>query len=105
MTIEELNQELTDDAVYGRRKMILDALTYEMDLVDKALTVMDATPQQDIDMMTESQTEKFNEDRDELAQVHMSLDDAHTQVFQSLSIPNINRYNKEAAEERLGTTP
>lgn len=105
MTTEELNEALSDEAVYGRRKLLLDALTYEMDLVDRALTILDATTQQEIDMMTESQTEKFNEDRDELAQVHDSLDDAHTQVFQSLSIPNINRYNKEAAEERLGTTP
>lgn len=105
MTIEELNQALTDDAVYARRKMLLDALAYEMDLVDKAMTVMDAMPQQEIDMMTESQTEKYNEDRDELADAHNDLDDAHTHIFRSLSIPNINRYNEEANRERLGATP
>lgn len=99
MSIEELNEALTDEAVYGRRKIILDALTYEMELLDQALTLLEPLDDMTTAAMTEAQTEKLSEDHDVLEETHSDLDNAHTAVIQSLNLDQIKRYNEESTEE------
>lgn len=99
MTTEELNEALSDEAVYARRKTLLDALIYEMDLLDKAMTAMEAIDAQTINMMTENQVDKMVEDKDAMEEAHRELDDAHTDIIQSLPLHLVNRYNEDTALE------
>jgi hypothetical protein len=98
MTTEELNEALSDEAIYQRRKLILDALNYELQLVRQAITeievILDDEPR--IAIMPEADLEKIQEGLSNWVDCENELDNAETAAFQSLSGDQMARYEKGA---------
>ena len=98
MTTEELNDALSDEVVYQRRKLILGALSYELDLVRQAVTlievILDDAPR--MADMEEAAATQLENNLNELADVERSLDNAESEVFESLTGEQMMRYEKEA---------
>lgn len=84
MTSEEVFQALTDEAIYARRKVIIDAIQFEMDLLDMAIVIKDSDGSVEPDDEYENYVDQFND-----------CDSAQTNIIQSLSVDNIKRFNTD----------